>query len=143
MPDWPTPGQDSLPPHDEPTTIRALTIHPPWSDLIALEDEALRFWWLTRSRGEGETEAGKVADAGAVERMAIPPGIEANEVECGLTNKQIRRGVHKSLQALEKDIRTWIAHWNTNPRPYVWTKTADEILERLASYLKRIPDSEH
>jgi transposase len=59
-----------------------------------------------------------------------------------LTNKRIRRGVHKSVQALEKDIRTWIADWNTNPRPYVWTKTADEILERLAGYLKRIPDSE-
>ncbi|WP_307544331.1 IS630 family transposase [Streptomyces sp. V3I8] len=60
-----------------------------------------------------------------------------------LTNKQIRRGVHKSVQALEKDIRTWIADWNTNPRPYTWTKTADDILERLASYLKRIPDSGH
>ncbi|MEU8782048.1 IS630 family transposase, partial [Streptomyces sp. NPDC048637] len=60
-----------------------------------------------------------------------------------LTNKQIRRGVHKSVQALEKDIRTWIADWNTNPRPYVWTKTADEILERLAGYLKRIPNSGH
>ncbi|CAL9328725.1 IS630 family transposase ISMsm2 [Streptomyces sp. enrichment culture] len=59
-----------------------------------------------------------------------------------LTNKQIRRGVHKSVQALEKDIRTWIAAWNTDPKPYVWTKTADEILERLASYLNRIPDSE-
>ncbi|MFE7477171.1 peptidoglycan-binding protein [Streptomyces sp. NPDC057575] len=59
-----------------------------------------------------------------------------------LTNKQIRRGVHRSVQALEKDIRTWIAAWNTGPRPYIWTKTADEILERLASYLNRIPDSE-
>ncbi|MER5218592.1 IS630 family transposase [Streptomyces sp. NPDC002838] len=59
-----------------------------------------------------------------------------------LTNKQIRRGVHKSVQALEKDIRTWIAAWNTDPKPYVWTKTADEILERLASCLNRIPDSE-
>ncbi|MFH8717498.1 IS630 family transposase, partial [Streptomyces zaomyceticus] len=59
-----------------------------------------------------------------------------------LTNKQIRRGVHRSVQALEKDIRTWIAAWNTDPKPYVWTKTADEILERLASYLNRIPDSE-
>ncbi|MFC9165486.1 IS630 family transposase [Streptomyces fungicidicus] len=58
-----------------------------------------------------------------------------------LTNKRIRRGVHKSVQALEKDIRTWIATWNTDPKPYVWTKTADEILERLASYLNRIPDS--
>ncbi|MGF2210991.1 transposase [Streptomyces albidoflavus] len=34
-----------------------------------------------------------------------------------LTNKQIRRGVHISVQALEKDIRTWIAAWNTNPQP--------------------------
>ncbi|MER5804092.1 MULTISPECIES: IS630 family transposase [Streptomyces] len=59
-----------------------------------------------------------------------------------LTNKQIRRGVHRSVQALEKDIRNWIAAWNTDPKPYVWTKTADEILERLASYLNRIPDSE-
>ena len=60
-----------------------------------------------------------------------------------LTNKQIRRGVHRSVQALEKDIRNWISAWNTDPKPYVWTKTADEILERLASYLNRIPDSEH
>lgn len=59
-----------------------------------------------------------------------------------LTNKQIRRGVHKTVQALEQDIRTWIAAWNTDPKPYVWTKTADAILERLASYLNRIPDSE-
>ncbi len=58
-----------------------------------------------------------------------------------LTNKQIRRGVHKTVQALEKDIRTWIAARNTDPRPCIWTKTADEILERLASYLNRIPDS--
>ncbi|MFD9429256.1 MULTISPECIES: IS630 family transposase [unclassified Streptomyces] len=60
-----------------------------------------------------------------------------------LTNKQIRRGVHRSVQALEKDIRNWIAAWNADPNPYVWTKSADEILERLASYLNRIPDSEH
>jgi transposase len=60
-----------------------------------------------------------------------------------LTNKQIRRGVHTSVQALEADIRSWIATWNTEPRPYVWTKTAEEILERLAGYLNRIPDSGH
>ena len=58
-----------------------------------------------------------------------------------LTNKRIRRGVHKNVHALETDIRTWIAAWNTDPKPYVWTKTADEILERLAAYLNRIPDS--
>ena len=60
-----------------------------------------------------------------------------------LTNKQIRRGAHTSVQELEADIRAWIAAWNTEPRPYVWTKTTEEILERLAGYLNRIPDSGH
>jgi transposase len=60
-----------------------------------------------------------------------------------LTDKQLRRGVHKSLQALEKDIRTWVITWNENPRPFVWTKTADEIFERLNTYLQRIPGAGH
>lgn len=60
-----------------------------------------------------------------------------------LTTKQIRRGVHKNVQALEKDARTWIRTWNQDPKPFVWTKTADEILERLAGYLNRTPDSGH
>ncbi|MGW9133344.1 IS630 family transposase [Streptomyces sp. NPDC055681] len=60
-----------------------------------------------------------------------------------LTDKQIRRGTHKSLHALEKDIRNWIKTWNDNPRPFAWTKSADEILERLASYLDRIPGAGH
>lgn len=59
-----------------------------------------------------------------------------------LTNKQIRRGVHRSVQALEKTSGPGSPHGTLTPRPYVWTKTADEILERLASYLNRIPDSE-
>jgi transposase len=60
-----------------------------------------------------------------------------------LTDKQLRRGTHKSVQALEKDIRDWISTWNEHPRPFVWTKTADEILERLNSYLQRIPGAGH
>jgi transposase len=55
-----------------------------------------------------------------------------------LTDQLIRRGVHKSVQSLEKDIRDWIVHWNQNPKPFVWTKTAEEILESLAKYLGRI-----
>ncbi|HEY5184007.1 MAG TPA: IS630 family transposase [Actinomycetes bacterium] len=60
-----------------------------------------------------------------------------------LTDQQLRRGTHRSLQALEKDIRAWIDTWNDNPRPFVWTKTADEILERLNPYLQRIPGAGH
>jgi hypothetical protein len=55
-----------------------------------------------------------------------------------LTDKKIRRGVHKSVQALEADIRAWIETWNQNPRPFTWKKTADEILDSLAKYLARI-----
>ena len=55
-----------------------------------------------------------------------------------LTDKLLRRGVHTSVQALEADIRTWIDTWNTNPRAFVWTKTADEILASLADYLHKI-----
>jgi transposase len=55
-----------------------------------------------------------------------------------LTDKLIRRGVHTSVQALENDIRDWIATWNGNPRPFTWTKTADEILSSLADYLAKL-----
>ena len=50
----------------------------------------------------------------------------------------LQRGVHKSIRQLENDITGWIATWNNNPRPYVWTKTADEILESLASYCRKV-----
>ena len=48
-----------------------------------------------------------------------------------LTDQMIRRGVHKSVQALEADIRAWIENWNQDPRPFTWTKTAEEILDSL------------
>jgi transposase len=60
-----------------------------------------------------------------------------------LTDKKIRRGVHKSVQALEADIRQWIEHWNENPRPFAWAKTADEILNSLAEYMSKISGARH
>jgi hypothetical protein len=45
-----------------------------------------------------------------------------------LTDKKLRPGTHRSIQALENDIRDWIANWNDNPKPFTWTKAADEIL---------------
>ncbi|MCG5221193.1 IS630 family transposase [Streptosporangium sp. KLBMP 9127] len=60
-----------------------------------------------------------------------------------LTDQLIRRGVHKSVQSLEKEIRAWIDQWNDNPRPFVWRKTAEEILESLARYCRRISDAGH
>ena len=60
-----------------------------------------------------------------------------------LTGQMIRRGVHKSVQALEADIRAWIASWNENPKPFTWTKTAEEILNSLARYIERISGVAH
>ena len=60
-----------------------------------------------------------------------------------LTDQKIRRGVHKSVQSLEADIRDWIEHWNQNPRPFAWTKTAEEILNSLAEYIARISGAGH
>jgi len=60
-----------------------------------------------------------------------------------LTTKLLQRGVHKTVQALEADIRAWIKTWNEDPRPYVWTKTADEILDSIAALCQRISGAGH
>ena len=60
-----------------------------------------------------------------------------------LTEQKIKRGAHQSVRALEDDIRDWIADWNTHPRPFLWTKTAEEILDSLARFCRRISDAGH
>ena len=60
-----------------------------------------------------------------------------------LTSKKLRRGTHRSVRELNADIRAWIETWNDDPNPYVWTKTADQILESIARYCERINDSRH
>src|SRR5918998_1644125 len=57
-----------------------------------------------------------------------------------LTNKKLRRSTHRSIAALEADVRAWIDQWNADPKPFTWTKTADAILETIASYCGRIYD---
>jgi hypothetical protein len=42
-----------------------------------------------------------------------------------------------------RDITQWAEQWNVDPKPYVWTKTADDILKSLAAYCQRISDSAH
>jgi transposase len=60
-----------------------------------------------------------------------------------LTDQKIRRGTHHNVQTLEADIRTWVKEWNTNPKPFIWTKTAAEILDSLARYCQRISGAGH
>jgi transposase len=60
-----------------------------------------------------------------------------------LTDQLIRRGVHKSVAALENDVRAWIKNWNDDPRPFVWKKTAEEILNSLSEYIVKISGAGH
>jgi len=60
-----------------------------------------------------------------------------------LTTKKLRRGTHRSVRDLNSDIRAWIDTCNDNPRPFVWTKTADQILDSIARYCNRINESRH
>jgi transposase len=55
-----------------------------------------------------------------------------------LADQMIRRGAHKNVQALEADIRAWVKNWNEDPKPFIWTKTAEEILDSLARFCRRI-----
>ena len=60
-----------------------------------------------------------------------------------LTTKWLRRGTHTSVKDLKDSINTWVENWNNDPKPFVWRKTADEILDNLASYIHRIPQTGH
>ena len=58
-----------------------------------------------------------------------------NLVECWfsiLTARQLKRGRFRSSRALKDAIRAYVAANNSSPKPFVWTKTADQILESVA-----------
>jgi len=60
-----------------------------------------------------------------------------------LTADLLRRSDHRSVHALEKDIRNWVQAWNEDPKPFVWTKTAEQILQSIARLLQRINGAGH
>jgi transposase len=60
-----------------------------------------------------------------------------------LTQKQIRRGSFRSTRELEETIRKYLETYNQDPQPFIWTKTADQILESLKRYCESINDSVH
>ena len=60
-----------------------------------------------------------------------------------LTQDLLQRSDHRSVQALERDIRAWVKAWNENPQPFIWTKTAEEILTSIQRLLQRINGAGH
>ena len=55
----------------------------------------------------------------------------------------LQRSDHRSVQALEADIRNWVKGWNENPKPFIWTKPAEQILESLKRLLQQTSDAGH
>jgi transposase len=69
-----------------------------------------------------------------------------NQVErwfATLTQKHIRRGSHRSTRALEDAIRLYLANHNADPKPFVWVKSADEIIDSIARFALRTSGTGH
>lgn len=60
-----------------------------------------------------------------------------------VTADLLQRSDHRSVQALEADLRSWIKAWNADPKPFIWTKTADQILNSIARLLQRTSGAGH
>ena len=60
-----------------------------------------------------------------------------------VTADLLQRSDHRSVQALEGDIRKWVKGWNENPKPFIWTKSAEQILESLKRLLQRTTGAGH
>ena len=60
-----------------------------------------------------------------------------------VTTDLLQRSDHRSVQALESDIRKWVTGWNENPKPFIWTKPAEQILESLKRLLQRTTGAGH
>jgi transposase len=55
-----------------------------------------------------------------------------------LTRRLLQRSAHKTVATLTADLDNWIAIWNEDPKPFVWHKTADQILDGLKKYLTNL-----
>ena len=69
-----------------------------------------------------------------------------NLVECWfavLSRRRLERGVFTSTRELEEAILAYIAETNADPKPFVWTKTADAILASVARFCQRTSNSDH
>jgi len=59
-------------------------------------------------------------------------------LQTGITRKQLQRSAHTSVKDLEADIMKFIDCHNENPKPFKWTKSADEILASVKRFCHRV-----
>ncbi|MFG1885336.1 IS630 family transposase [Micromonospora sp. NPDC049102] len=124
---------------DKVRDVVGLYLDPPERALVLCVDEKSQIQALDRSApvlpmmpGLPERRTHDYVQHGITTLFAAP------DVATG----QVITAVH-ALRALENDLHAWATAWNDDPKPFIWTKAADEILDRLASYLQRIPGAGH
>lgn len=100
-----------------------LDIHLVMDNVSSHKTPAIRHWLVKRPRWHVHFTPTSASWINQVERFFA-----------NLTEKQIRRGVHRSTTDLEAAIKAYIDSVNANPKPFVWTKSADDILASIKRF---------
>ena len=82
--------------------------------------------WRRRFEVEGLGGVGRIAEGRGATPSVVTPEVEAAVV----SETRLERGVFISVDSLTDAIETWVEHWNDDPHPFVWTKTAEAILAK-------------
>lgn len=109
-----------------------LDVHLVMDNYATHKTDAIQRWLLKRPRFHVHFTPTSASWLNLVERWFA-----------ALTEKQLRRSSFQSTRQLEAAIRNYLDQHNVNPKPFVWTKTADQILDSIARYCRRINDSGH
>jgi hypothetical protein len=116
----------------EKTVPEELDVHLVMDNYATHKTAAIRRWLLKRSRFHVHFTPTSASWLNLVERWFV-----------ALTDKQLRRDSFRSTRELEITIRDYLQQHNAQPKPFVWTKSADQILDSIARYCRRINDSPH
>jgi hypothetical protein len=76
-------------------------------------------------------------------RRSNAPGLPDERWFAELERRCLERGIFCSLDELKTALENWISTWNSNARPFTWTKTADQIIDRICRYCSRISGPGH
>ena len=107
-----------------------LDMHVVMDNASSHKTKLIRCWFAKRSRWHVHFTPTSSSWINQVERFFAT-----------LTERQIRRGTHRSTIELERAIKDYLATHNRDPKPFVWTKSADQILESLKRFCMRTSNS--
>ncbi|KJE77832.1 integrase core domain protein [Ferrimicrobium acidiphilum DSM 19497] len=103
---------------------KELGVHVVLDNYAAHKTESVRMWLLAHPRFQFHFTPTYSSWMNQVERWFS-----------ALTTKYLQRSVHHSVTELNEGITEWAEAWNKNPKPFIWTKSADEIFASMQKYL--------